>query len=156
MKMIKRLGLVAVMLALVALMVAVGLGGVGTGTAGLPPDPASCYCTRPDLSLSQSAVYWEDYQAYLDRTLSVDFEIHNNSSNIANAHDMHVTGAMNTNGVVASDFGRNINVVTAGECELFTMQYDVPMGVSSFTTRVSAETHDQCGTAYSYGPSMMP
>jgi len=152
MKIAKRLGLVAVAGGLLALAVALGLGGVGT--ASTPPDPVSCYCTKPALSLSQNNVYWESYAAYTDRILSVDFEVTNDSTNIANAHDMHVIGTVNTNGVVSTDMGRNINVVTAGECELFTMKYNVPSGVSSFRSEVHAETQDQCGNSYSYGGPM--
>lgn len=152
MKIVRRLGLVSVIAGLLALALATGLSSAGI--ASTPPDPDSCYCTRPDLSLSRNDVYWESYAAYQNRILSVDFEATNNSTNIANAHDMHVIGTVNTNGVVSSSLGRTINVVTAGECELFTMKYSVPEGVSSFRTEVHAETHDQCGNSYSYGGPM--
>jgi hypothetical protein len=149
MKLMKKLGLVAVVASVVTLAIVLGSGGAGS--ASTPADPDSCYCTMPVLSLTQTDAYWESMAAYSARTLSVDFEVHNNSSNIANAHDMHVVGSTDTNGVSMTDPGRNINVVTAGECELFTTDYSVPMGVSSFQTRIAAETNDQCGNSYSYG-----
>lgn len=151
----KKLGLVAIFAAVVSVILVIGIGAMGgVSTASTPPDPVSCYCTMPALSLSQVGVYWESMAAYTDGILSVDFEVHNNSSNIANAHDMHVVGTDNTNGVMTSDHGRNINVVTAGECELLTMKYSIPGGVSHFRTSVHAETHDQCGNSYTYGGAM--
>jgi hypothetical protein len=149
MKIIKRLGLVGVAAGLLAMMIALALGSVGS--ASTPPDPTSCYCTMPVLSLSQNNVYWESPTAYALRTLSVDFEITNSSSNYANAHGTYVTSTVNSGDVVSIDNGRNINMVAAGECELFTMKYNVPFGVSGFQTTISAEAHDQCGNFYNYG-----
>lgn len=155
MKIKKKLGLVAIIGCALTLILIVGLGGSsGTVTASTPPDSEACYCTLPDLSLSQVDVYWENMAAYTARTLSVDYEVHNNSTNYANAKDVQVVGAVNTNGVTLSDNGRDINMVAAGECELFTMDYTVPPGAASFRTEVHAEAVDQCGNSYSYGGPM--
>lgn len=144
------LGLVVAVAGLTALLLMLGSGGVGNATT--PPDPVSCYCTQPDLSVSQSNAYWGmgDYPG----TLSVDFNISNNSSNYANAHDLTIVGTTNSSGVLSVDHGRTINMVSAGECELVTVKYGIPGGVGSFNTHLSAETSDQCGNSYNYGAPM--
>lgn len=153
MKLIKRLGLIAVMAAMVSLVVVWGIGSVGN--AAVSDDPG-CYCTQPLLNLTQENVYWwGSYADYEANTLSVDYDVSNLSDNYANAHNLQIVGTNNTNGVTSIDHGRNVNMVSAGECELVTVKYKVPYEVSYFTSHVYATTHDQCGNSYDY-PSPMP
>ncbi len=146
MKLIKRLGLVAVVAGLMTIVLIQGLSGVGSAATSDP-----CYCTRPRLALSLQNVYWGSYINYTSRLLSVDYDITNWSTNYANAHNVQIVGTTDSGGVILVDHGRTINMVSAGECELITLKYLVPPGVAAFTSRVHAVTSDQCGNSYTYG-----
>ncbi len=151
MKLITRLGLVAVPIALMALVLITGIGGVVNAAVG----EYDCYCTQPQLSLAQENAYWGSYADFAGRNLSVAYHISNNSTNYANAHNLQIVGTINTAGVTLVDNGRDVNMVSAGECELLTVKYNVPEGVTAFRNNVYATTSDQCGTPYSY-PEPMP
>jgi hypothetical protein len=153
MKLIHKLGLITVLAGVMALIMVMGMGGVSSATT--PTDPAGCYCTQPALSLTKENVYWGSMADYSNGTLSVDYDISNNSDNYANAKNMQIVGTTNTAGVLSVDHGRNINMVSAGECELVTVKYQVPPAVSVFSSTVYATTRDQCGNSYSY-PGPMP
>lgn len=148
MKLIKRLGLVVVTVGLMTLVLIQGIGATGSAAVG----DESCYCTQPALRLTQENVYWASYADYSQTipVLSVNYNVSNDSTNYANAHNMQITGTSNTQEVTSIDHGRNINMVPAGECELVTVKYGVPTGVGSFMTTLSATTRDQCGTSYNY------
>lgn len=151
MKLIKKLGLVVVTVCLIALVLVQGIGAIGNAAVG----ETSCYCTQPVLNLTQEKVYWGDYADYTNRTLSVDYNVSNASDNYANAHNLQIVGTRNTAGVSSIDNGRDVNMVSAGECELVTVKYNVPNGVGAFNTNVYATTKDQCGNSYDY-PGPMP
>ncbi|MHB0866380.1 MAG: hypothetical protein ACYC6B_01030 [Thermoleophilia bacterium] len=151
MKLIKRLGLVVVTVFLMSLALIQGLGAMGSAAVG----DTSCYCTQPALRLTQENVYWDGYADYTNRALSIDYDVSNDSANYANAHNLQILGTSNSAGVTSLSHGRNINMVSAGECELVTVKYNVPVGVSMFSTHVYATTKDQCGTSYDY-PGPMP
>ncbi len=150
MKLIKRLGLVAAVASLMAIVLIQGLSGIGSAATSDP-----CYCTQPDLALSLQNVYWASMSDYTNGLLSVDYDIANWSTNMANAHNLQVLGTVDSGGVTLADHGRTINMVSAGECELTTLKYTVPSGVVAFTSRVYAVTSDQCGNSYYY-PAPMP
>jgi hypothetical protein len=151
MKLIQKLGLVVVTVCLIALVLVQGIGAIGNAAVG----EYSCYCTQPVLSLTQENIYWGSFAAYEARTLSVDYDVSNLSDNYANAHNLQIVGTSNTGGVSSINNGRDINMVSAGECELVTVKYNVPPGVGAFNTRVYATTKDQCGNSYDY-PGPMP
>lgn len=151
MKLIKRLGLVVVTAGLMSMVLIWGISGLGSAAVG----QYDCYCSQPQLSLTRENVYWRSYADYTNRSLSVDYDVSNNSTNYANAHNLKIVGTINTGGVISIDHGRDVNMVSAGECELVTVRYNVPEGVARFDTRVYATTHDQCGTSYDY-PGPMP
>jgi len=151
MKLIKRLGLVVVTVGLMTLVLIQGIGAMGNAVVG----ESSCYCTQPALRLTQENVYWGTYANYTNRTLSIDYDVSNDSTNYANAHNLQILGTSNTAGVTSLSHGRNVNMVSAGECELVTVKYNVPSGVGSFNTKVYVTTRDQCGTSYDY-PGPMP
>ncbi|MHB1325567.1 MAG: hypothetical protein ACYDGS_07385 [Thermoleophilia bacterium] len=153
MKLIKKLGLVVVTVCLIALVLVQGIGAIGNAAVG----EYSCYCTQPVLSLTQEKVYWHGYADYQNRTLSIDYDVTNSSTNYANAHNLQIVGTSNSPGVTSIHHGRDINMVSAGECELVTVKYHVPPDVGSFHTRVYATTRDQCGNSYDYpGPMPLP
>ncbi|MHB1389617.1 MAG: hypothetical protein ACYCXF_00055 [Thermoleophilia bacterium] len=151
MKLIKKLGLVALPIVLMAIVLVQGLGAIGNAAVG----EYSCYCTQPLLRLTQEKVYWGSYADYTNGTLSIDYDVSNDSTNYANAHNLQILGTSNSEGVTSISHGRSINMVSAGECELVTVQYKVPAGVNTFHTSVYATTKDQCGNSYNY-PGPMP
>jgi len=151
MKLIKRLGLLGLTVCLMAPVLVWGISSMGSASVG----QYTCYCSQPQLSLTQENVYWGSYSDYTNHNLSVVYDVSNNSANYANAHNLQIVGTSNTNGVISVNNGRDVNMVSAGECELVTVKYSVPPGVATFNTRVYATTHDQCGTNYDY-PGPMP
>jgi len=151
MKLIKRLGLVLVTAGLMAIVLIQGIGSMGNAAVG----EYSCYCSQPALRLTQENVYWGSYADYTNHALSIDYDVSNDSTNYANAHNLEILGTSNSSGVTSISHGRNVNMVSAGECELVTVKYNVPSGVSRFSTSVYATTRDQCGNTYDY-PGPMP
>ena len=150
MKLIRRLGLVAVVAGLMALVFIPGFSGIASAASADP----TCYCQQPALSLTLEKVYWSSYADYTNDTLSIDYDI-GNSSDLANAHNFRIVGTSNTGGVVLTNPGRTINMVSGGECEMLTVKYNVPPGVARFNSQVYATTNDQCGNSYNY-PGPMP
>ncbi|MBI5869750.1 MAG: hypothetical protein HZB44_02150 [Actinobacteria bacterium] len=151
MKLIKRLGLVVVTVGLMTLVLIQGIGAMGSAAV----EEYACHCSQPVLRLTQENVYWGSYADYANRALSIDYDVSNDTVGYANAHNLQILGTSNTGGVTSIDHGRDINMVSAGECELVTVKYSVPTGVGAFNTRVYATTKDQCGTSYDY-PGPMP
>lgn len=154
MKLKKKLGPFAVVASLMALLLILGLGS-GSGNATEAEYPTECYCTQPALSLAKENVYWADMGDYTAGVLSVDYDVTNSSDNFANAKNLQIVGTSNTSGVISIDHGRNVNMVSVDECQMVTVKYQVPPGVSTFSTNVYATTNDQCGNSYDY-PGPMP
>ncbi|MBE0428654.1 MAG: hypothetical protein IBX61_02130 [Thermoleophilia bacterium] len=122
-----------------------GTGGISCGT-----DVAtkSDYCAKPALSLSKTNVYWASYADYTDRNLSVDYSIGNGSA-LAAAHNVAISGTVNTNGVTMVSASAVGNIAGGGSAPA-TVVYNVPAGVSSFNTTVQATANDLCNNSYSY------
>ncbi len=94
--------------------------------------------TAPSLSLTQNRVYWGSMADYQAGKLSVDWTIGAGATSAA-ASGVTVVGAHSTNGVaLASAMPLNIGDIGATGSAGFTLQYNVPSGVSVFMTSTFA------------------
>jgi hypothetical protein len=124
--------------------------GGGAGSCGVDVASKSSYCAEADLSLSKGATYWRDMSAYTNRQLTVDFSISNASGNNVAAHDVTVHHTTDTNGVTSQVVSPIANIGPGGSSS-FSIDYDVPMGVGTFQTRLHVVSSDLCNNDYSYG-----
>ncbi len=94
--------------------------------------------TAPSLALYQNHVYWGSMADYQAGKLSVDWSISAGATSSA-ASGVTVVGAHSTNGVsLASAMPLNIGDIGATGSAGFTLQYNVPSGVSVFMTSTYA------------------
>ncbi|MCL6106077.1 MAG: glycoside hydrolase [Actinobacteria bacterium] len=113
-------------------------------------------CSAPSLSLSENRVYWASLDDFNARSLSIDFTIANDGSDLA--YDTQFTGSISTDNVnlqtlTPVSWGPvNFGVLFAGQSVPFTLKYQVPAGVTSFKTTISATAQDACGDVYNYPP----
>ncbi|MHB9053185.1 MAG: LVIVD repeat-containing protein [Thermoleophilia bacterium] len=106
---------------------------------------------RPELSLKADRIQWASYYDYVNRILSVDHSISNVSS--GDATGVTVIGARTSGGITSvTAMPMTIGTLVAGDSATFTMQYNIPMGVSNFRSRVLASVEDGCGNIYAYPP----
>ncbi|MBE0429651.1 MAG: hypothetical protein IBX61_07235 [Thermoleophilia bacterium] len=144
-----------VMMAILTLGVVtlLGVSAITSAQGSVGDVPTS---TRPDLGLSKTDVYWGSYTDYLNRDLSVDFSVSNNSAaadayTAAHAYSVAIEGASNTNGVtLSSPTPVNVGDIAAGGSAPATIVFNVPVGVGSFSTKLSATADDGDGNSYSY------
>jgi len=106
-------------------------------------------CSKPSLSLTRDWACWASYADYVAGILSVDFSLGNGSPHTAYA--TQITMSSGSNGVTpSSSFPINAGNIAAGGSTAFTLEYNVPAGVSSFTATVNASAQDACGTVSVY------
>ncbi len=123
-------------------------GGDEYGSEG-----STSICAMPQLAYSVTRSYWQNYNEYQLRRLSVDFNINNNAGG-ASATDASVTGARNSNGVTTTTtMPVSVGGIQAGESQTATLQFAVPNGVSSFASTIYATAMDTCGSTYTYPSS---
>ena len=119
----------------------VGLPRAATGELG----PAT-----PDLQLLKINTYWASKSDYANRDLSVDFRISNEGQE---------AGIKATLDSVKTDSGVAVmtslpeslgDLVGSGGYASFTVKYQIPNGVQSFSTDVRAHCYDNEGNEYYY------
>ncbi len=114
---------------------------------------ASCAGGKPALSLSladsSSKGYWASFADYLARTLSVDYRIVNNGSDVANA--ISITDVVTIGGIACiTPVPIPVGDLGAGGSAGSTLKYIVPSGVSIFKTTLRGSAQDGCGDTYTY------
>lgn len=114
------------------------------------PCPAESGRPQLTLSLDERQAYWASYEDYLERRLNVDHILSNNGS--APAYKVQITGSMANNGVTSNtSMPISFGTIETG-VEHFTLQYDIPAGVSRFVATMNASAEDGCGNGYPYPP----
>ncbi len=107
-------------------------------------------CSEPLLRLATTGSYWMSFSDYLGRVLSVEYVITNES---AYPVEVHIEGAMSSNGANFLASPADIYPVAVGSTATTTLTFRVSEGVSSFRTSLFATVTDVCGNTYSYpGP----
>lgn len=98
---------------------------------------------KPPLTLSKTGVFWESYQDYLDRLLTVEYSV----PSFFDIGDVDLEGIISTNGVTPA-------ILPPSPLDSsFSVRYFVPIGVNNFSTTVYITAEDLCGNSYSYpGP----
>ena len=131
-----------------------GFDGSACGTYAIP-DKQNYYraagkCEKPNLSMSKTGSFWENYAAYQNRELSVNFTI--GTSGNVDARNVIITDIQNTNGVTVAPNQLPIMVgeVSSTMSATTTVKYNVPPGVSSFRTSPTATAESPCGDTYTY------
>ncbi|MBE0429649.1 MAG: hypothetical protein IBX61_07225 [Thermoleophilia bacterium] len=104
--------------------------------------------TRPDLGISVTNVYWASYADYQERDLSVDFSMNNKGA--ADAFNVAITGSGNTGGVTMSGTPAAVGDISAGSSAPVMLVYNVPAGVTSFKTSITATAQDGDENSYDY------
>lgn len=106
-------------------------------------------CSRPNLALEQSRVYWADFADFTGRQLSIEFLVQNKSA--PDAFGITAISASGTNGVTAAvTLPLPIGDAAAGADEAFTVTYNVPAGVAGFVAYMRVTASDSCANAYEY------
>lgn len=106
---------------------------------------------RPDLSVNVDATYWASYSDYTARILTVSYAVCN--TNNAEADNVTITGAAANNGVtLLTATPYSVGHIHTGACVSSAFKYHVPIGVTSFSTNVTATANDITGDGilYSY------
>ncbi|MHB8859878.1 MAG: LVIVD repeat-containing protein [Thermoleophilia bacterium] len=110
---------------------------------------------RPDLSLNANRIHWASYYDYVNRILSVEHNVSNLAS--GDAAGVAIIGARASDGVTsASPLPVEIGTIAAGASASFTLQYNIPFGVSTFRSLVMANVEDGCGNIYAYPAPAQP
>ena len=109
--------------------------------------------SRPALNLNSLSSYWDSYTDFLNRELSVQYQI-TNSSGYADANDLLIYDSQATAGVIMSSPSPiNIEGLSPGSQSDVVIKYLVPNGVGSFKVTLYAGCYDTCGGAYFFpGP----
>lgn len=99
----------------------------------------TCTAGEPDLALQKTDIFWGSYADYTARLLSIDLKVKNNGTDAA--YIVQVTGTTNTNGVACAVCTSSLGNLTAGSEHSFTLKYNIPNGVTSFSTTLAAPGH---------------
>ena len=122
------------------------------GQDNLPWTEANGWITavaKPALKLSSPGAQWASYADYVTRSLSVNLSIANTGSGKAFA--VQLTGNANTNGVtLETALPATVGDIAAGSSASVTLRYQVPVGVGSWRSIMTASARDAAGAFYSY------
>ncbi len=108
-------------------------------------DKQDFYGHKPSLSLSETRVYWASLSDYLAGKLSVDYSIANSDAAVPTnvAAGVVITGSNSTNGVtVATALPLAVGNIGGSSSAALTLQYNVPVGVTSFVTTTDASAQN--------------
>lgn len=117
-------------------------------------------CYQPELSFGSPYPFWETYQDYQNRELSITYSLCNNGGN--SAADITAVGSTSTNGVILlTDVPSTLGDLAPADpdpvCTGVTIKYLVPFGVETFKTTSFMTASGPCGTTYTYpGPYIDP
>lgn len=111
----------------------------GSGGSGDDDEDDSAAADEYNLSLICSygdpGTYWASWDDYVNGLLSVDYLLTNNGP--GSALNLHVETATASSGVTLASLLPDIGTLEAGEWTIFTLQWQVPGGVHTFTTQLT-------------------
>ncbi len=103
------------------------------------------------LTFGMKRIYWENYAAYQQRVLSVDYTVTNAGAN--DAYNVWLGENKPTNGVIAINepFSFVSYRLTAGTSATVTRTYLLPQGVNSFKSQFGISAEDLNGHVHIFG-----
>ena len=102
-----------------------------------------------DLNITASDVYWYSYQAYLARSLTVDYLLSNDDS--TDLSNIQVVGLEASGGVVATTSTPfAVADIAAGESMTTTIVYSLPPGTTTFNALTYLVCQDLRGNVYEF------
>ncbi len=106
-----------------------------------------------DLELAAIDTRWNSYSDYLDRRLSVDYRLGNGEDKRLLAVQVYSLDA-NNGATPLTEVPVSLGDLDAGATVDFTVQYQVPPGVVSFTAATGVSCGDEAGNQYAFpGPA---
>ena len=107
-----------------------------------------CSGEKPEISLGMTGVYWRSYADYVNRQLSVDFQL---SSVSDTAYEVTIRQAINTNSVYLSTvLPQTLGDINAGSNLRTTLTYAIPADTWQFRTNLFVSARDDCGEKFFY------
>jgi hypothetical protein len=117
--------------------------GGGAGSCGIDVTAKSSYCGSLNLSVTGANSYYADNSDYAAGILSVDLKVSNGGS--LNALDVILGSYSADNGVTAATATpKVVGNIPAGSNKTVTVKYNLPNGVTSFTTSYNLTGKDLC------------
>lgn len=110
---------------------------------------------EPDLTLSRGDVFWESYQAYMARELSVGYGISNIGMGAAETVTLALAVCDPASVDVAGPLPAPVQILGSGQSTFFQLRYAVPEGVNHFRTQLYASCLSAGGETLWY-PSAPP
>lgn len=104
----------------------------------------------PDLQLLKINTYWASWSDYVNRDLSVDFRISNEGQEAGIKATLDSVRTDSGVAVITSLPEALGDLVGSGGYASFTVKYQIPNGVQSFSTDVHAHCYDNEGNEYYY------
>jgi len=106
-------------------------------------------CGKPDLALATTKTSWNSYADYMDRILSVEYEVDNRGTKTT--YSAQLTGSSANNGVIcATAEPVALGIIPEDASKSGTLKYLVPNGVVAFIASINASAEDGCGIGYIY------
>jgi len=113
------------------------------------------YNSQPSSGLDDEATYWADFSDYVNRELTITYQITNISSDFS-IYDMQIVATTSNAGVSpASPMPISLGDIGPGGQVAFMLKYLVPENIHAFRTSIFASIIDACG-GVSYYPTMPP
>ena len=107
----------------------------------------TCLGGKPALSLGHRA-FWASFADYSARNLSVEYKL---ASPGGPAYSVQITGNTNTNGVtLLTPLPYLVGDMASKGTAAAVFQYQLPVGVQSWRSRIFASAQDVCGTLYKF------
>lgn len=111
--------------------------------------------SQPALGLQSQGPYWGSYSDYLDQTLTVPYQLANNSADTAVAK-VEILAASASSGVIAaSALPLSLGEIQPASKSGFALKFLIPGGLRSFKTEIYTSGVDPCGDVH-YIPGPPP
>ena len=116
---------------------------------------ATVTTTIPNLTWGINRIYWASWADYVNRQLSIDYNLRNIGTGIATGVTVAASYGNPTSVYVTTPLPLTVGGITPNSFSTVTIKYYVPTSVGSFTTTTYANCQDDAGRTYWF-PGPMP
>lgn len=111
------------------------------------------YSSQPQMSLNAQTAFWASYADYLNRELSVPYQLINPSAETTN-FSVQILATQSTAGVIlATEMPVWLGDIAPGAYGDAVLKYVIPADIGSFKTTIFTSSNDACGAVYNFpGP----